>query len=281
MFQSFSGNSRRPRQVNLSGQQPDPFAAWGGSTTASGTRKTVAVAQAERHQRQQERERLNAAKQIQRTWRGRRVRKWLADIRRQEWDTTEQGCAMQGGQSSTILIKQLRLLLSFFNSQNPDDIARLVRLGNTLQATREGCLSAKDIRPQLLRLATILLAALRRLVSPKVYLNHLHTPHLRESLKFFAFIPVLSYYFPCANGSLTSRGSITSNENLLRLLAMVIDSAPEMTLKIASIYYETLSILIRETPLSNDDKSLVLSAIRSPLIERNNLENGCKCTFLI
>jgi ubiquitin-protein ligase E3 C len=163
MFQSFSGSSRRPRQVNLSGQQPDPFAAWGTSPAASGIQKTVAVAQAERQHRQQERERLNASKRIQRIWRGHRSRKELADTRRKAWDDMEKDSARQASQISPGLVEESRLLLSFFNSQNPDDLSRLSRLGDRLlKASQEGCLSEKDLRPQLLRLAQTILASLAR-----------------------------------------------------------------------------------------------------------------------
>lgn len=163
MFQSFSGSSRRPRQVNLSGQQPDPFAAWGTSPAASGIQKTVAVAQAERQHRQQERERLNASKRIQRTWRGHRSRKELANTRRMAWDDMEKDGARQASQISPDLVEESRLLLSFFNSHNPDDLSRLSRLGDRLlKASQEGCLSEKELRPQLLRLAQTILASLAR-----------------------------------------------------------------------------------------------------------------------
>jgi ubiquitin-protein ligase E3 C len=163
MFQSFSGSSRRPRQVNLSGQQPDPFAAWGTSPAASGIQKTVAVAQAERQHRQQERERLNASKRIQRIWRGHRSRRELADTRRRAWDDMEKDSARQASQISPDLVEESRLLLSFFNSQNPDDLSRLSRLGDRLlKASQEDGLSEKDLRPQLLRLAQTILASLAR-----------------------------------------------------------------------------------------------------------------------
>ncbi len=163
MFQSFSGSSRRPRQVNLSGQQPDPFSAWGGSSAASGIQKTVAVAQAERQHRQQERERLNASKRIQRTWRGHKLRKELANTRRRTWDDMEKDIAKQGSQTSADLVEESRLLLSFFNPQISDDLSRLSRLGDRLlKASQERSLSEKDLRPQLLRLAQTILASLSR-----------------------------------------------------------------------------------------------------------------------
>jgi ubiquitin-protein ligase E3 C len=160
MFQTFSGSSRRKRQVNLSGQEPNPFAAWG---AASGTQITVQAAHTEREHRKQERERLNATKRIQRTWRGHKSRKELADTRRRAWDDMERDSARQGSQISPTLIEELRLLLSFFNPQNPEDVSRLSRLSERLlRASQEGCLSEKDLRPHLLRLARIILASLTR-----------------------------------------------------------------------------------------------------------------------
>lgn len=163
MLRSFTGNSRRPRQVNLSGQEPNPFAAWGISPTASGIQKTVAVAQAERQHRQHERERLNATKRIQRTWRGHRSRRDLANMRRQEWDDLEKSSDEHDSCISFKVNQQLRLLLAFFNADNPGDIGRLSSFGERLlKASQEGYLSEHDIRPQLFRLANVILASLSR-----------------------------------------------------------------------------------------------------------------------
>lgn len=74
MFPTFTGNSRRTRNVNLSGQKPsNPFAKAAGN--AVGASRTVAIAKAERQQRQQGREKQEAALRIQKLWRGYRVRR--------------------------------------------------------------------------------------------------------------------------------------------------------------------------------------------------------------
>lgn len=160
MFQTFSGNSRRPRQVNLSGQNTNPFAPSSFSPAASGTQKTVAAAQQERQLRQQERERLNASKRIQRTWRGHKVRRDLADSRRKVWDNTEIG---REGSSEYItkLAEQLQLLLAFFSSKSQDDIERLVRLSERIYAVDfESFLARDGVRSQVSRLAKVILSAL-------------------------------------------------------------------------------------------------------------------------
>lgn len=87
MFSNFTGQSKRPRNVNLSGQRNNPWAtpgsAWGSSTGAS---KTVAQAQAEREKRQRERDELSATKKLQRVWRGHRDRRFAKDEHRRQWD---------------------------------------------------------------------------------------------------------------------------------------------------------------------------------------------------
>lgn len=161
MFQSFSGSSRRPRQVNLSGQNLNPFAASSWSPSASGTQKTVATAQQERQQRQQERDRLNASRRIQRIWRGHRVRRELANSRRCAWD--EANTRPQDAEAG--LVDQVQLIPHFFNQRRKDDIDRLVALSQRIsQVGYETFLQLPEIQPLLPRLAAITLDALRRYV---------------------------------------------------------------------------------------------------------------------
>jgi ubiquitin-protein ligase E3 C len=160
MFQTFSGSSRRPRQVNLSGQNLNPFAASSWSPSASGTQKTVANAQQERELRRQERERLNASKQIQRTWRGHRSRRELADSRRALWDDIE----TNGGQSGSevVLVEQAMLLVAFFSPRRRDDVGRLASLSSRIATLGyQDFLALKDMQPLLARLANVSLEALQ------------------------------------------------------------------------------------------------------------------------
>ncbi|PQE29527.1 IQ and HECT domain protein [Rutstroemia sp. NJR-2017a WRK4] len=155
MFQTFSGSSRRPRQVNLSGQNANPFAASSWSPSASGTQKAVAHAQQEREQRQRERERLNASKRIQRVWRGHRTRRELAEERRRSYD---QGYSKGDG---TELVQRTQLLLTFCNVRRAEDIARLTALSTEIQShDSTSFLNREDIQPSLYRLATVTLSAL-------------------------------------------------------------------------------------------------------------------------
>jgi ubiquitin-protein ligase E3 C len=169
MFQTFSGSSRRPRQVNLSGQNANPFAASSWSPSASGTQKAVAHAQQEREQRQRERERLNASKRIQRVWRGHRTRRELAEERRQIYD---QGYSEGDGVE---LVQRIQLLLTFCNVRRTEDIARLTALSREIQTQNStSFLNREDIQPTLYRLATITLNALTMYV-PNIILRSFST----------------------------------------------------------------------------------------------------------
>ncbi|OBT68418.1 hypothetical protein VE03_02827 [Pseudogymnoascus sp. 23342-1-I1] len=161
MFQSFSGSSRRTRQVNLSGQDINPFEASSWAPTASGTQKTLAAAQHERHLRQIERERLVASKNIQRTWRGHRVRKDVANSRRQAWDLLDNQHAQEEDLAEPVLLEEINLLLAFFNYKNPEDIPRLVRLCHRLlQRSRAGQAFDSGMGRRLPLMVTVLLDAL-------------------------------------------------------------------------------------------------------------------------
>ncbi|PYH79907.1 hypothetical protein BO82DRAFT_121139 [Aspergillus uvarum CBS 121591] len=157
MFQSFTGNSRRPRQVNLGGRNTNPFAAYPSGRQnphGAGPQNTLAIAQQERLLRQQERERLGASRTIQRTWRGYRSRKITRSVWRTEWDATETQ-ATEGLFSFETLLKQqdaflqrphryrtaaaclsqLRLLVHFLEPWNSEDVLRLVYFSGVFQKT--------------------------------------------------------------------------------------------------------------------------------------------------
>lgn len=157
MFQTFSGSSRRPRQVNLSGQNVNPFATNPFAPSASGTQKTVAHAQQERQQRQRERERLNASKRIQRVWRGHKTRRELAESRRELWD----GVQAQGFAQSSVSVEQVRLLVPFFSSRRTDDLERLTKLSSRIaNLGYEAFLAREDVQPLLVQLALVTVEAL-------------------------------------------------------------------------------------------------------------------------
>ncbi|PYH93885.1 IQ and HECT domain protein [Aspergillus ellipticus CBS 707.79] len=193
MFQSFTGNSRRPRQVNLGGRNTNPFAAYPAGRQnphGPGPQNTLAVAQQERLLRQQERERLGSSRLIQRTWRGYRSRKITRRVWRTEWDATEKqgkhgfpsfedlaqhprAVLQQPLRYATAAdcLSQLRLLVQFLEPWNRGDIVRLVYFSEAFQTTlREVPTIATEGEwtTLLKRVATLTLRVLRSATSPTV-----------------------------------------------------------------------------------------------------------------
>ncbi|KAL2257802.1 hypothetical protein VTK26DRAFT_9152 [Humicola hyalothermophila] len=165
MFPTFTGSSRKSRNVNLSGQKvTNPFTStsWTPSA-ATGASKTVAQAQAERQQRQQERERLRAALRIQRSWRGHRARRILRSSRRQIIDRLY---SEEEGQRDIELraIEATPLLLAVYQTSTPDDLRRLSMLAQDLLQTKFAPFATGAVElPRLGKLARIVVAALEHL----------------------------------------------------------------------------------------------------------------------
>lgn len=125
MFSTFTGSSRRPRNVNLSGQTSNPFSntTWSPSAASNAT-KTVSDAQADREKRQVERRRLKAASQIQKTWRGYRSRSTLKEQRRNDFDLVYK--SLSDADAIQRLYASFPLLLSFFSAAHAGDMQRLL-----------------------------------------------------------------------------------------------------------------------------------------------------------
>lgn len=127
MFTSFTGNTKRPRQVNLGGRKTHAFGSPG---TGGGSQAALDRAQQDRAQRQKERETQKAAKTIQRVWRGHRARTNFSNSLRKEWDAVEgsleftsQTPLPYGSEEEALL--QLQRLLKFVNIRNEDDRQRI------------------------------------------------------------------------------------------------------------------------------------------------------------
>ncbi|KAF2971697.1 hypothetical protein GQX73_g1809 [Xylaria multiplex] len=125
MFTTFTGSSRRPRNVDLSGQRnTNPWASSSRAPAQSGASKTVAQAQAERERRHREREELTASKRLQKVWRGYRDRRQLRDLRRQEYDALYRHPIFP--ENARQRIKQaFPVLLAILVPNRPDDQQRL------------------------------------------------------------------------------------------------------------------------------------------------------------
>ncbi|KAG6002600.1 hypothetical protein E4U21_002944 [Claviceps maximensis] len=163
MFSTFTGNSRRPRNINLSGQAGNPFAntSWS-PAVVSNTTKTVTDAQAEREKRHLERQRLKAAGRIQRTWRGHLTRRNLADGRRAAFDNLHH--------SHSILAERLplafNLLLLFFSRRIPDDIHRVYAFAMDCESAHVEHITPRGVHPsRLTTLTDILIYTLRVVAS--------------------------------------------------------------------------------------------------------------------
>ncbi|KAJ6144339.1 hypothetical protein N7470_008234 [Penicillium chermesinum] len=236
MFQSFTGNSRRPRQVNLSGRATNPFAAFPGnapgrpSPRAASPQSAVAFARQERIQRQREREKQNAARVIQRTWRGYRSRRTTYARWRSEWDRNERASieamdidaaeSFEGAcpglppqrpapyATAEQCRAQLRLLVQFASPRDPGDVFRLEYLVDAFEQTFKSLptMAAEgEWTNLLLRLAVALLDALRL--------------------------------------SSDSSVSVSTIQSLLRGVIFLTSLIPKQMAKVADAYFETMAFL--------------------------------------
>lgn len=149
----------------MSGQTAaNPFAArsWSPSSS-SGTSKALADVQAERRQRQQERDRLKAAQSFQRIWRGHRARRELREFRRRAFDDLYASPASLSSEQK--LASALPLILAAFEVSCAGDVRRLELLVQDLTQTgfspvRSGQIDARTLE----RLAGIIIQTLERYV---------------------------------------------------------------------------------------------------------------------
>lgn len=178
MYPTFTGSSRRPRNVNLSGQRNTTALAtspWG-LKASSGPSKTVADVQAERQQRKQDRDRRDAALRIQRIWRGYRARQFMRDLVREAFaDIYPPGPAREDADPTSSPVEQRRkskdrlrhglplLLASFatFKASSLDDRQILDSVIADLRITEFCSISSGQISlKRLNKFANILLAVL-------------------------------------------------------------------------------------------------------------------------
>ncbi|KAF2204578.1 hypothetical protein GQ43DRAFT_453699 [Delitschia confertaspora ATCC 74209] len=133
MFQTFSGSTRRPRQVNLGGRKSHVFGSPG---TGAGSQAALDRAQQERMQRQREREILSATRTLQRVWRGHSSRQKVSAWLRNEWDTVEKQSGTSLAEVATTpyaseaeSLAQLQKILRFASIRSEDDLARIQHYG--------------------------------------------------------------------------------------------------------------------------------------------------------
>ncbi|KAG8626704.1 hypothetical protein KVT40_005649 [Elsinoe batatas] len=136
MYQTFTGASRRPRHVDLSGRKANPFATTG-SPAQAGPQQALQNAQHDRQQRARQREELAAAKNLQRLWRGYSTRKEVQQQSRETWDTRRADADQATFSSEQEAQATVRLLLGFFNHTKDGDVERLLVLGQRLSRSSE------------------------------------------------------------------------------------------------------------------------------------------------
>ncbi|KAF2642849.1 E3 ubiquitin-protein ligase NEDD4 [Massarina eburnea CBS 473.64] len=207
MFTSFSGSTRKPRQVNLSGRKSHAFGSTG---SGAGSQAALDRAQQDRAQRQRERETLKAAKTIQRVWRGHASRLSLANRLREEWDAAE--TAVQGSPGSPYASEeeaygQLQRLIKFANKRDRSDAQRTRQFGlRQMETARKLGLAASGSWPSAyLRLEAMALAA------------------IESQLKF---------------------STVDQCEDFLTILRFLAEQIPAETSQNAPRYYQTLAHLV-------------------------------------
>ena len=169
MFTTFSGNTRRPRQVNLSGRKTHAF---GNPGTGAGSQAALDRAQQERAQRQRERDELRAAKVLQRVWRGHSARQQVANMLRSEWDAMEgSSIAPQSAvpySSEAEAFSQLQRLLRFAHARNEEDLSRIRHSGFRQMGTVQSLgFPSSGLWPlAYLRLQKLVLTAIERRIRP-------------------------------------------------------------------------------------------------------------------
>ncbi|EFR00064.1 ubiquitin-protein ligase E3C [Nannizzia gypsea CBS 118893] len=242
MFTSFTGNTRRPRQVNLSTRSTNPFSGTPVKRqppSGHGPQATLAIAQQERAQRQLERERLTSSRTIQRTWRGYKSRKTTWSIWRKDWDDYEKArgvgyhtaAEQQGSAYSSSLecAKQLQLLLQFIQTTSQEDAVRLVYFSKCLQRTVESTsLSTKGEWTTIL--SRLMVATL-------------------DILKASSRISSISF----------------SIDDLLQLLVFLTRLIPKQMARQARKYYDVMAKLTTRLKLSSSQRTVSLS--RDRLVE--------------
>jgi ubiquitin-protein ligase E3 C len=171
MFTNFSGNSKRPRNVNLGGRKSHAFGSSGsgsGSGAGAGSQAALDRAQQDRLQRQREREELKAAGRIQKVWRGHASRQKLASLLRQEWDVVEGSNAVEPidtpYRSEEEAHVQLQRLVRFVNTRNHEDVGRIRHYtSRQMETVRKLGLTASGPWPSAyLRLETMALTIIGR-----------------------------------------------------------------------------------------------------------------------
>ncbi|KAM5346672.1 hypothetical protein ACJ41O_009677 [Fusarium nematophilum] len=227
MFSTFTGSSRRPRNVNLSGSAGNPFAntSWTPSAVSNAT-KTVSNAQAEREKRQAERLRLKAAGKIQRIWRGHQARAALRESRRAAFDELYDSGTIQGQDER--LPQAFTLLVSFFSPRRNDDTRRAILYARDTESVRLQSIAPAGVHPcRVKQLIQLLVEALESSVAAK---------ELSDDTQL-----------------------------LVKLVSRIIASSPDLILASVDRYYKVVGKLCQAQNLDGRWPDILLQALSAPL----------------
>ncbi|CAG8260828.1 unnamed protein product [Penicillium salamii] len=253
MFQSFTGNSRRPRQVNLSGRSNNPFAAFpGGSPSrpaphAANPESAVANAQRERALRQLERNRQNASRTVQRVWRGHRSRTATYKSWKSEWDTYEW----------TRVSHNLGVTDHAVSMTETERLESLLRLPSAPYSTAEQCLDQLRLLVQFVGSVKRQEDVLRLVYFCKVFEQTFHAlPTIAtegewtELLKRLA-IAILNA-LDSATSTSTHRAAVLP---LIQTVAYLVELIPKRMAASAKYYYQAMASLTKNIVVLGDSLS--------------------------
>lgn len=247
MYQSFTGNPRRQREVNLSGRPTNPFAS--SSSSASGPQSAIASAQQERLQRQQQRDRVQASSRIQRVWRGHSARRKTFRAWRQIWDEIEEQHKPSHGAYSSVneSLHQLDRLMLFYSPK--EDVRRLAWYGMRQMATNDIAPCADGPWPEAyLRISKACIVALQKRKKPDDELDRIT-------------LVVLAFAF--RRSKMDKQGAVNYYETLTSVRGAPIEplqNALLAPLKAGQEAYAGLAVLLAK-PLEDDMLALLRSVV--------------------
>jgi len=259
MHQTFTGASRRPRQVNLSGRKPNPFATVGGG---QGTQQALQSAHQDRAARQQQRNELNAAKSLQKAWRGHHSRRVTKNAWRAQWDTELQEAVDLGSfKSEDDSLAAERMLLLFYNEREEADIERLIRYGKL----RSGESTVVAARHWNLRLASSCLAALDMIAKTKIQRKAVLIDNLSQLLAYLVSQQRLTADSATKFFSVFSvvLQNLTPSDQVLQTVRGVLGEASSVVYEsfaAAFLIHPHASILLERISNSVDQKALILAS---------------------
>ncbi|KAJ5788601.1 hypothetical protein N7457_003591 [Penicillium paradoxum] len=253
MFQSFTGNSRRPRQVNLSGRATNPFAAFPGNSPtrqtphAANPESAVAIAQRERALRQRERDRQTACRTVQRVWRGHHSRNATYKSWKSEWDNIEWERVHHS----------LRL---DDNGEPRTDVGRLeclARLSAPPYPTAEQCLGQLRLLVQFVGSARRQEDVLRLVYFCNVFEQTFHAlPTIATEGEWTELLKRLAIAILHALSSATNTPTHGAAVlPLLRTITFLVDLIPKRMAAIAKLYYQTMAYLTKNIMLLGENLS--------------------------